>query len=172
MTTRLMQSLKFTEEDLAYNRKGTLSPQQNERVKARRRTLKLALLVLGLILLGAGVAFLPSAIELYSQGNSNWVGNAVTFGVFALIGLPFTYLGIRPMRPVKIATVRGPAKIARVERTSRSNNSTSTYIATEMHIVGKVFTMPDAAFPELEDGAMYAVHYWEGINEVFSVERV
>ena len=63
-------------------------------------------------------------------------------------------------------------RIARVERTSRSNNSTSTYIATEMHIAGKIFTVPDAAFPELEDGAMYAVHYWEGTDEVFSVERV
>lgn len=172
MSARLMQSLNFTEADLAYNRKGTLSPQQNERIRARRRTLKLALLILGLILLGAGVAFLPGVIELYLQGDSNWVGNAVAFGVFALVGLPFSYLGIRPMRTVKVATARGPAKIARVERTSRSNNSTSTYIATEMHITGKIFTMPDAAFPELEDGAMYAVHYWEGVNEVFSVERV
>lgn len=172
MSTRLMHSLNFTEEDLTYNRKGTLSPQQNERMKARRRTLKLALLVLGLILLGAGISFLPGAIELYSQGDTNWVGNAVAFGIFALIGLPFAYLGIRPMRPVKVATARGPAKIARVERTSSSDNSTSTYIATEMHIAGKIFTMPDAAFPELEDGVMYAVHYWEGINEVFSVERV
>lgn len=172
MSTRLMQSLNFTEADLTYNRKGTLSPQQSERVKARRRTLKLALLILGLVLLGAGIAFLPGAIELYSQGDSNWVGNAVAFAVFALIGLPFAYLGIRPMRPVKVATVRGPARIARVERTSRSNNSTSTYIATEMHIAGKIFTVPDTTFPELEDGAMYAVHYWEGTDEVFSVERV
>lgn len=167
-----MHSLKFTEDDLPYNRRGALSPQQNERVKGRRRTLKLALLILGLILLGAGGFFLPGAIDLYSQGDSNWIGNAVAFGVFALFGLPLIYLGIRPMRPVNVATARGPAKIARVERTSRSNNSTSTYIATEMHVAGKIFTMPDAAFPELEDGAMYAVHYWEGVNEVFSVERV
>lgn len=172
MSTRLMQSLNFTEDDLTYNRRGVLSPQQTARVKAQRRTLKLVLLVLGLILIGSGVAFLPGMLDLRTQGDSNWVGNAVALGIFALLGLPLIYLGIRPMRPVKVAVTKGRARVARVERTSRSNNSTSTYIATELHIADKIFTVPDAAFPELEDGVVYAVYHWEGVNEIFSVERI
>lgn len=172
MSTRLMQSLNFTADDLTYNRKGTLSPQQTARVKAQRRTIKLVLLVIGLILTGAGMTFLPGMLDLHAQGDSNWVGKAVALGIFALFGLPLTYLGIRPMRPVKVAVTKGRARVARVERTSRSNNSTSTYIATELHIADKIFTMPNAAFPELEDGAVYAVYHWEGVNEVFSVERI
>lgn len=172
MSTRLMQSLKFTEEDLPYNRRGVLSPQQVSRITAQRRTIKLVLLILGLLLTGGGLAFLPGMLDLYAQGDSNWMANAAALGIFALLGLPLVYLGIRPMRPVKVAAARGPVKVARVQRTSRTNNATSTYVATELHIAGKIFTLPDAAFSELEDGAMYAVYHWEGLDEVFSLEKM
>jgi hypothetical protein len=172
MSTRLMQSLQFTEEDLTFNRRGILSPRQMTRVRAQRRTIKFILLIVGLLLTGGGLAFLPGMLELYAQGNANWVGNAVAIGIFALFGLPLMYLGVKPMHPVKVASVKGRARVARVERTRRSNNSTTTYVATELHIADKIFTLPDAAYTELEDSAVYAVYYWDGLSDIFSLEKI
>lgn len=92
-------------------------------------------------------------------------------GVLALLGAPLIFLGIKPMGAVKVAAARDVARVARVQRTRRTNNSTSTYVASELHLADKIFTVPDEAFPELEDGAAYAVYYWDGVDEIFSLEK-
>lgn len=173
MTTRLMQSLDFTAEDLEYNRKGALSPRQSARVTKNRRAQKLLLAALGLgltCLLGGGLA-VGGGLTL-STDSAAGVGMLVSAGIVALLGAPLIFLGLRPMRAVKVAAVKGTARVARVQRTRRTNNSTSAYVATELHIADKIFTVPDEAFPELEDGAAYAVYYWEGIDDIFSLEKL
>lgn len=173
MTNRLMQALDFTPEDLEYNRRGALSPQQTARLTGKRRALKLFLLILGLLLACAGGGVLAwQGVSSLTQDPSAGVGMLIGAGVFALLGAPLIFMGLKPMRPVKVASVKGPARVARVQRTRRSNNSTSTYVATELHLAEKIFTVPDAAFPDLEDGAVYAVYYWDGVDEIFSLERV
>lgn len=173
MTTKLMQSLNFTEDDLTYNRKGTLSPRQNAHLTRKRRAFKLILLILGLLLagVGGGVFGVPGVASLPEDASAA-TGMLVGAGVFVLIGVPFIYLGVKPMRPVKVEVAKGKARLARVQRSSRSKNSTSTYIASEIHVAGKIFSVPDEAFPELEDGAVYAVYYWDGLNNIFSLERI
>jgi hypothetical protein len=94
----------------------------------------------------------------------------VSAGITALLGAPLLYLGIKPMRPVKVAAAKGTARLARVQRTRRTNNYTSTYVATELHIADKIFTVPDEAFAELQDGAAYIVYYWDERDNVFSLE--
>lgn len=173
MTTRLMQSLDFTEEDLTYNRKGMLSPRQNAHLTRKRRAFKLTLLILGLLLVGVGGGvFAVQGVASLPEDTSAATEMLVGAGVFVLIGAPFIYLGVKPMRPVKVAIAKGKARLARVQRTSRSNNATSTYIASEIHVADKIFGVPDEVFPELEDGAVYAVYYWDGLNDIFSLERL
>lgn len=170
-----MRHLQFTEEDLTYNRQGTLSPSQAARLKTRRSAFKRMLFIIGALLLGGGaLAFLPDMLRLYSQGDSEWVGMAAALGVLAALGLPLIYLGVKPMRPARVAAAKGRARVVRAERISSAsaNSPRRTFIATELHIAGKIFNMPDAAFPELEDGAVYAVYYWEGLDEVFSLEQI
>ncbi len=173
MTARLMQALDFTPEDLAYNRRGALSPRQTARLTSKRRAFKLFLLTLGLLLacVGGGIMAWQGVSSLV-QDSSAGIGMLVGAGVFVLSGAPLIFMGLKPMRPVKVAAAKGAARMARVQRTRRVNNSTSTYVATELHLADKIFTVPDAAFPDLEDGAAYAVYYWDGLDEIFSLERV
>jgi|YNPNPStandDraft_1061719.scaffolds.fasta_scaffold46768_2 hypothetical protein len=168
-----MQLFDFTAEDLEYNHKGALSPRQSARVTKNRRAQKLFLAVLGFGLtcvLGGALA-VGGGLSL-STDSAAGVGMLVSAGVAALLGAPFIFLGVKPMRPVKVAAAQGTARVARVQRTRRVNNSTSTYVATELHLADKIFTMPDEAFAELEDGASYAVYYWDGVNDIFSLEKL
>ncbi|PWH15739.1 MAG: hypothetical protein DDG60_05310 [Anaerolineae bacterium] len=173
MTTRLMQLFEFTQEDLAYNRQGRLSPRQTARLTSKRRGFKLILLVLGLTLAcGGGGALAVLGILSVSQSTVTGLGMLVGAGIFALLGAPFIFLGIKPMSPVKIAVAQGPIRLARVQRTRRVNNSTSTYVATELHLADKIFTVPDESFSALEEGAAYAVYYWDGLTDIFSLEKL
>lgn len=142
MTIRLMQLFDFTLEDLAYNRRGELSPRQSVRVTNDRRALKRLLTAIGFGIIGviggplAVMGWLALATDSATGvGMLAGAGFFAGAGVVALVGAPFLYLGLRPMRPVKVAAARGTARIARVQRTRRSsNNSTSTYVATELHL--------------------------------------
>jgi hypothetical protein len=168
-----MQLFDFTAEDLEYNRKGALSPRQSARVTKKRRAQKLFLAVLGFgltCLLGGGLA-LGGGLSL-STDSAAGVGMLVGAGIAALLGAPLIFLGVKPMRPVQVAAAKGTARVARVQRTSRTNNSTSTYVVTELHIADKIFTVPDEAFVELQDGAAYAVYYWNGVDDIFSLETL
>lgn len=173
MTQRIMQSLHFTAEDLEYNRRGALSPQQTARLTSKRRSFKLVLLILGILLacIGGGVLAILG-IQSLAKDTTNGIGMLASAGIFALLGAPLIVLGVKPMRPVKVAAAKGTARVARVQRTRRVNNSTSTYVATELHVAGKIFTVPDEIFPHLEDGAAYAVYYWDGTDDVFSLEKM
>lgn len=160
MTSQLMQLFDFTAEDLTYNRKGALSPRQSARVTKNRRILKLFLAALGFgltCLLGGGLA-VGGGLSL-STDSATGVGMLVGAGIAALLGAPLIFLGVKPMRPVKVAAAKGTTRVARVQRTRRTNNSTSTYVATELHLADKIFTVPDEAFAALEDDAAYAVYY-------------
>ncbi|MFZ5809508.1 MAG: hypothetical protein ACOY16_09545 [Chloroflexota bacterium] len=173
MTPRLMQLFDFTVEDLEYNRKSTLSPRQSALVTKKRHAQKLFLAVLGLgltCLLDGALAVM--GVQSLSTDSTAGVGMLVGAGVFALLGAPLIYLGVRPKRPVKVAAAKGTARLARVQRTRRSNNSTSTYVATELHLADKIFTVPDEAFTELENGGAYAVYYWDGLGDIFSLEKL
>lgn len=173
MTNRLMQSLDFNEDDLAYNRKGALSPRQSARLTRKRRAMKLFLLSLGILLacVGGGVLAALGSLSL-SKDSASGIGMLIGAGVFALLGAPLIFMGVKPMRPIKVAAARGLARVARVQRTQRTNNVTSTFIASELHLADKIFTVPDEAFPELEDGAAYAVYYWDGLTDIFSLEKL
>lgn len=58
--------------------------------------------------------------------------------VFALIGGAFIYLGVKPMQSVKVAVAKGKMHLARVWRTRRNNNVTSTFLMTELHLANKI----------------------------------
>ncbi len=173
MTTRLMQSLDFTEEDLEYNRKGALSPRQSARLTRKRRALKLFLLLLGILLacVGGGILAGLGGLSFY-KGEAAGIQFLIAAGVLALFGAPLIFLGLKPMRSIKVAAAKGTASVARVQRTQRINNVTSTFVATELHLADKIFTVPDEAFPELVDGASYAVYYWDGLTDIFSLEKL
>jgi hypothetical protein len=100
---------------------------------------------------------------------------AVSVGLllFGLPGVFAVYLGVRPMkRKIPLETIKGRAKVARVEHTSTAGNRTSKYVRTEIHIAGKVFPIADEAFSELEDGADYAIHIWKDTDHIFSLEKL
>jgi hypothetical protein len=174
MTSNLMKSLDFTDEDLTYNRNGALSPRQAARLKTKRRTAKIIMLLFGvLVACGGGVAFLIDAGKLFLAGDPNWVGWAIGGGFFMLFGLPLIFLGVKPSRPIQVAAAQGTARIARVERSSENVDAPpSTYVVTEMHLAGKIFSLPDDTFAELEDGAGYVVYYLEGHLQILSLEKM
>lgn len=44
--------------------------------------------------------------------------------------------------------------------------------STEIHIGDCIFVVLESVFMELEDGATYAIYCWQGVNEIFSLERL
>lgn len=169
----LQKLLRFTPEDIAPNRNGSPSRAQEDRLNARRRRVRRFLLVIGLLwAAGIGGFLLSEARAFQAAGNPDWKGLVASAAIFILSGLPLVYLGIRPMRPIKVLTLRGPIRLARVQRTRRSGSATQTYVATELHAGSEIFTIPDAAFALLEDGQAYAVHYWDRGHEILSIEKL
>lgn len=168
MSSQLMKILNFTQIDLTYNRKGELSPQQEERTTKQRRGTKRIVQAVGLILLVIATMW---TIIFWDQEELSAKIVAVSMGLllFGLPGLITTYLGIRPMKKkIPLETIKGKAKVARVER----SNSTSRYVRTEIHIAGKVFPIADEAFSEFDDGAEYALYIWKGSDHIFSLEKL
>jgi hypothetical protein len=168
MSAQLMKILNFTKSDLPYNRIGELSPQQKETTNKNRRTTKLILLIIGIIVLviAAVWTFLFLGQE---EVSARVVAVSVGLLFFGLPGLILVYLGIRPIaKKIPVQTIKGKAKIARVEHTSR----TSRYVRTEIHVAGKVFPIADEAFSELDDGAEYTLYIWKDTDHIFSLEKL
>jgi hypothetical protein len=92
--------------------------------------------------------------------------------IFGLPGLGALYLGLRPAPKIIVEKVQGPARVTRVEHTSSSGGSTRHYVKTEMHLADRIFIVPDIAFSELQDGAIYALYIWKGTNDIFSLEQL
>lgn len=168
MSAQLMKILDFTKSDLPYNRKGELSPQQEKTANKNRRTTKLILLIIGIIVLVIAAVW---TFLFLDQEEVSAMVVAISVGLlfFGLPGLILVYLGIRPIaKKIPVQTIKGKAKIARVERST----STARYIRTEIHVAGKVFPIADEAFSELEDGAEYALYIWKDTYHIFSLEKL
>ncbi len=94
---------------------------------------------------------------------------AVGVAMFGLPGLVLLFLGVKPMSKISIEQVQGKTKVARVEHTGFKGGH---YVNTELHMGDRIFVVPHAAFSELEDGATYSVYCWQGVNEIFSLEKL
>jgi len=168
----LQQLFRFSPDDVAVNRNGFPSRSQEDRLNARRRCVRRVLRVIGILwAAGIGGFLLSEARAFHAAGNPDWKGLVASAAIFVSSGLPLVYLGIRPMKPITVQTRSGPIRLARVQRTRRSGSTTHTYVATELHAGGEIFTIPDAAFALLEDGQSYAVHYWDRGHEILSIEK-
>lgn len=174
-----MEIFDFTDADLTENRSGRLSREQAVKLTPKRKRLKFRLLVIGLLLWAGGGVLVLIGLNLRDSGDSQWglmIGAAVI--LCGLPGLLLVYGWLKPMREVSISVVRGPVKVARVQRSSRSGNTSTTYIVTELHISDKILRIPDEAYTEFTDGGSYAVYYWDGTLlssgkvHIFSVEEL
>jgi hypothetical protein len=174
-----MEIFDFSETDVVENRSGRLSQEQEVKLTKKRKRLKFWLLVIGLVILAVGGGMVLIGLNLRDTGDPNWALMLIFAAIFCgLPGLLLVYGWIKPMQSVSIAVVKGPVKVARVQRTSRTNNTTSTYVVTELHIDDKIFWVPDSAFTEFSDGDTYALYYWDGTllstgkAHIFSVEKL
>ncbi len=100
------------------------------------------------------------------------IGLAIGGGFMLLLTLPLAYFGIRPVRKLSVQVFSGPTKLARVQRSHRTNDTVNYYTATELHIQGKAFTIPDPAYSFLTEGEKFTIYAENDADHIFSIELI
>ncbi len=177
--TRLMEIFDFTEADVAENRGGRVSPEQTAKLTKKRKRIRFWLLLLGLGLWIAGGVLVLIGLNLRDSGDPNWIIMIAVAGIVCgLPGLLLVYSWLKPMQPATLGVTKGPVKVARVQRSSRSGGTSTTYVVTELHVNDRIFWIPDEAYAAFTDGNTYAIYYWDGLysstgkHHIFSVEHL
>lgn len=153
----LMESLKFTDEDLTYNRRGEFSPRQRAQEKTdtqgcRRSSGIFVLVAVAVIALG-----ILTRSELIQ-------GLSVPLGILGIIAAGAFLLSFSKSS-LKVANVRGTAKL-----TMNQDRGSTFHVVI---VAGTHFRIPLAAYNAIEEGANYAVYYIPmGRNQILSMERV
>lgn len=163
---QLQALFDFTADELNQNQNGVLSERQVKSASKKYKTLKIILLLVSLPLVLVGIVMLGLGISTQLL-----FGLAIGGGVMLLVCLPMLYFGLRPIRKIHIQTFSGPIKLARVQRSNRTNDTVHYYTASELHISGKAFTIPDPAFSLLNEGSTYIVYAENDADHIFSLEE-
>ncbi len=159
---RLRRHFKFTEEDLAFNRRGELSDKQKRRIAGYERGGKKLLISVGAMLL-VPAAFLGAIMFFFDQGD-NCLGlmalGLLLVGLFLIVSQFFN-----SPRSFKVLSVRGPA---RLEKGTMSRSERAYY---DLYINDKQFD-GDGSMPNvIQAGTEYIVYYLSTTEDIVSVER-
>jgi hypothetical protein len=165
-TKKLRKYFKFTEDDLAANRSGVLSEKQKQRIKKDTGSLRIALLIIGLILL---------AVTIYGVFGFD----IDFFGIFPALlwgivwGIPAVLcivLSISSTPQLKLLSVRGPARFERGQTSSKHHSRTIYY---DLYINDEEFDGDGDHFPKtMIAGAEYIVYYTQGSQQIVSAELI
>jgi hypothetical protein len=149
--------LKFTEEDLSYNRRGEFSPRQLAEEKSNTQGCRRSS--------GIFVLFAAAVVALGIITRSEIVqGLSVPIGIFGLLALGAFVLTLSKST-LKVANVRGAAKLS-MDRAEGAPYHVLT-------ISGVYFRIPFAAYNAIEEGANYAIYYIPmQRNQILSMEKV
>jgi hypothetical protein len=173
MANSLMRIFHFTEADLAANRAGKLSHEQEQRFFHQRQRLKTVILFIGILLLVVAGVFVWTGLIMRTAGQGSWwLMMFIAAPVFAVPGILCVYGGLKRMTDMFVGIIRGRVKVNRVQRNSPGSSGTRVDVMTELHIGGEIFKIPDSAFGEITDGDTYVVYYWKGVGDIFSLERI
>lgn len=156
-TASLMESLKFTEEDLTYNRRGEFSPRQLAEEKTNAQGCRRS----------SGI-FVLSAVFVVALGiltGSELVqGLSIPWGILGILAAG-AFLFTFSKLSLKVATARGVVKV-----TMEQNRVAPHHV---LIVNGTYFRIPFAAYNAIEEGATYAVYYIPmQRNQILSMERV
>ena len=156
-TASLMESLKFTQEDLSYNRRGEFSPRQLAEEKSNEQGCRRSSGIFVLVAAAVVVLGIITRSEIMQ-------GLSVPIGIFGLLALGAFVLTLTKST-LKVANVRGSAKLS-MDRAE----------GAPYHVViisGVYFRIPFAAYNAIEEGANYAVYYIPmQRNQILSMEKV
>ncbi len=157
MSDRLAQGFGFTPEELAVNRQGRLSPAQAERVAAfarlHRRASRVALIVFGLMALGALVFALTASMPGIDKARPVLLGFAAGLaGLFALV-LAKVHSQGRDLAAGRVSRIEGPVRLREKEVGSPERKLGTAYLVT---VGGRTFQLESPEqFAALEEGRGY-----------------
>lgn len=154
---KLMQVFQFTEEDLAYNRRGEFSPRQNaqerENTTGCRRTAGIFALVAAVVV-ALGILTGLELLQTLSVPLGIW-------GLLALGAFALTF----GKSAITVKATRGKAKL------TMDHSRGATYHV--LIVNGVYFRVSLAAYDAVEEGASYAVYYIPmQLNQLLSIERI
>jgi hypothetical protein len=168
-----MRIFHFTEADLAANRAGRLSSEQEHRLFQQRRRLKVVILFIGVLLLVVAGVFVWTGLIMRAAGQGGWwLMMGIAAPVFAIPGAFAIYGGAKRMSDMVIGVSRGRVKVNRIQRNAASPSGTKIDVVTQLHIGSETFNVPAGVYGEIMDGDSYAVYYWKGVGDIFSLERI
>jgi hypothetical protein len=156
-TASLMQILRFTDEDLTYNRRGEFSPRQIAEEQAnvqgcRRASCSFVLIAMAVVVLG-----IVAGSELMQR-------LSVPLGILGLLAAGAFFLTYSKSS-LKVATTSGEAKL------TMDRGGGAPYHV--LIIGGTYFRISFAAYNQIEEGATYSVYYIPmQRNQILSIERI
>ncbi|MEM7180044.1 MAG: hypothetical protein AAF518_03970 [Spirochaetota bacterium] len=156
MNPKLMQLLRFTEEDLVWNRKGKMSEKQRKRQMNNAKILLIVLLVFALLLYSSFFLVNEGSIELFRN-----IIMAVVCSIIALTGVFFYW-------KTEIGVLKGVAKKITGQITYATSKQGQTLL-----VVNNLEKFP---FPYQQDlldtKQIYTVYYMKAaMNEILSIEE-
>lgn len=136
----------FTASDLEYNRKGQLSPTQQQAIASMNRS---CVQVAGL----ATLFFIAlTAGSFFVLGGENGTGAAVTLGIFAVLcGAGFLLAWTTRNDGYEMHAIEGEARL-RVDTGDKAKRYT-------INIKGHDFTVAPNQYEIIEDGTSYKIYY-------------
>ena len=156
-TASLMEILKFTDEDLSYNRRSEFSPRQFAEEKSNEQGCRRSSGIFVLVAIAVVALGIITRSELVQ-------GLSVPIGIFGILAAGFFLLSFSKST-LKVANARGAAKLT-MDRGEGAPH----------HVVivsGTYFRIPFAAYNTIEEGATYAVYYIPmQRNQILSMEKV
>jgi hypothetical protein len=157
-TAALMESLKFTDEDLSYNRRGEFAPRQLAEEKSNEQGCRRSSGIFVLVAAAVVALGIITRSELVQ-------GLSVPIGIFGILAAGAFLLSFSKST-LKVANVRGAAKLTM----DRAESSAPSHV---MIVNGTYFRIPFAAYNAIEEGATYAVYYIPmQRNQILSMEKM
>ncbi len=151
-----MMPMPYTDSDLAYNRRGELSPEQIVRIQKGWRNLLIVGSAFAAFMFTLGVIF-------YLTGDpAGLIATWLFAGVIVLVLVGFNRLMRRVQRPGEVAMIQGE-----VRREVESDEGTKRYF---LRVGGLRLMMEEAEYANFEDGATYCVYYLPRTKYIASAE--
>ena len=171
----LMSFFKFTEADLATNRAGRFSADQQQRLKHQEKWRRGGSLGGGVVALIVALASLIFAVIFLINNRDPESGPEMGIAFGIVVPLIFGFFGVRNLwkafgpREMRVASAQGPASIA--IRKWRDEQGVE-FSHAELRIGGRKFLQTTGLPNAMTNGREYRVYYVRDTDTILSAETI
>lgn len=172
MSAELMEAFNFTVDDLAFNKRGELSPEQKARFakEAKRSSIMVVLFTLGF---GAGAIFTMMPFIRQGLSITDNLGRFIVGVVLVGLALFFFYLIFQKDAPV-IKSAQGKIQFVSRESDTTDEDGIVTSSTSYFVVIGdEQFTINSGQYQFFNQGHIYAIYKEVSVlSRILSIEYI